>query len=140
MHKMGSILLLTASFVCARNSVNPNATGSELHNYTQIKTKRVVIGSVGDISARYENGKPITVIHILEFSTDLFPLEPNPLQVRLCGDQSALEAAVHTNITLVYNPVSQSRLTGCLNLISSEPWRTQQMADRYLALPQSETE
>ena len=33
MHKMGSILLLTASFVCARNSINPNGTGPELHNY-----------------------------------------------------------------------------------------------------------
>jgi hypothetical protein len=45
------------------------------------------------------------------------------LQVRLCGAHSALEAAVHTDIALVYNPVSHSRLTGCLSLISNEPWR-----------------
>ena len=124
MHKMGSILLLlAASFVCAANSSSPNATGPELRNHTQAETKRAVIGSVADISVRYENGKPITLIHILEFSTDRFPLEPNLLQVRLCGTHSALEAAVHTNITLAYNPVSHSRLTGCLGLISNEPWR-----------------
>ena len=41
--------------------------------FTQLKTERVVIGSLADVSARYESGKPITVIHILEFRTDLFP-------------------------------------------------------------------
>jgi hypothetical protein len=125
MHKMGSILLLlAASFVCAGNSSNPNATSPELRNYTRVETKRVVIGSVADISVRYENGKPITLIHILEFSTDLFPLlEPNLLQVRLCGVHSTLEAAVHTNIALVYDPASHSRLTGCLSLISNQPWQ-----------------
>jgi hypothetical protein len=125
MHKMGSILLLlAASFVCAGNSSSRNATGPELRNYTQVEAKRVVIGSVADVSVRYENGKPITLIHILEFSTDLFPLlEPNLLQVRLCGAHSALEAAVHTNIALVYNLESHSRLTGCLSLISNQPWQ-----------------
>ena len=97
---------------------------SELHTLTQVNTKRVVIGSVADISARYENGRPITVIHILEFSTDVFPKEPNLSQVRLCGDQNGrLQPTVHTNITLVYNSESQSRLTGCLSLISCEPWQ-----------------
>ncbi|MBZ5667165.1 MAG: hypothetical protein LAO30_21500 [Acidobacteriia bacterium] len=91
---------------------------------TQVNTERVVIGSLADISARYENGKPLTVIHILEFKTDAFPNEPNLLQVRLCGDQSgALGPAVHTNIILAYDLASQSRLTGCLSLISSEPWQ-----------------
>jgi hypothetical protein len=100
------------------------ASKPELHNFTQVKTERVVIGSVADISARYENGTPITVIHILEFSTDVFLKEPNLSQVRLCGDQSGrLGPAVHTNITLVYNLASHKRLTGCLSLISSEPWQ-----------------
>lgn len=92
--------------------------------FTQVKSERVVIGSLADVSARYENGRPITVIHILEFKTDLFPEEPNLLQVRLCGDQNGrLEAVVHTNITLIYELASQSRLTGCLRLISSDPWQ-----------------
>jgi hypothetical protein len=124
MHLIGSLLLLTASFVCAWNYSLPNANSPELHNYIQVKTKRVVVGSVADISARYENGKPITLIHILEFSTGLFPLEPALLQLRFCGEQRALNAAVHTNITLVYNPASQSRLTGCLSLLSSDPSQT----------------
>jgi hypothetical protein len=95
----------------------------ELHNFTQVKTKRVVIGSVADISIKYENSKPTTVIQILEFSTDVFPNEPSLLQVRLCGDQGGkLEPAVHTNIILVYNLASQSRLTSCLTLISSDSW------------------
>jgi hypothetical protein len=52
------------------------------------------------------------------------PREPALLQVRLCGDQiGKLEHAVHTNITVIYELASQSRLTGCLNLISSEPWQ-----------------
>ena len=100
------------------------ANKPELHIFTQVKTERVVIGSVADISVRYEDRKPITVIHVLEFSTDLFPREPELLQVRLYGDQGGrLEPALHTNITLVYNLASHTRLTGCLNLISSEPWQ-----------------
>ena len=121
MHNIGSFLLLTASFVCAGSYSSPNVGAPELRNRMRAKAKAVV-GSVADISTRYENGKPITIIHILEFSTDLFPLEPTLVQVRLCGDQGALDAAVHTNITLVYNPASHSRLTGCLSLISSDPF------------------
>ena len=87
-------------------------------------TDRVVIGFLADVSARYENGKPITVIHMLEFSTDLFLQEPTLLELRLCGDQrSTLEAVLHTNITLVYRLASQSRLTGCHDSLSSEPWQ-----------------
>ena len=122
MHNIGSILLLTASFVWAGSYNSHNTRAHKLGNGLHVKTKRVVVGSVADISTRYENGKPITLIRILEFSTDLFPLEPNLVQVRLCGDQGALEAAVHTNITLVYNAASHSRLTGCLSLISSDPF------------------
>jgi hypothetical protein len=121
MHNIGSFLLLAASFVCAGSYSGPNVGAPELRNRMRAKAKAVV-GSVADISTRYENGKPITLIHILEFSTALFPLEPNLVQVRLCGDQRALDAAVHTNITLVYNPASHSRLTGCLSLISSDPF------------------
>ena len=122
MRNLGSFLLLTASFVCAGSYSGPNASVPELSNCMQVKTKRAVVGSVADISTGYENGKPITLIRILEFSTDLFPLEPTLVHVRLCGDQRALDAAVHTNITLVYNPASHSRLTGCLSLISSDPF------------------
>ena len=121
MRNLGSFLLLTASFVCAGSYGSPNVRVPELRNRMRAKAKAVV-GSVADISTRYENGKPITLIRILEFSTDLFPLEPTLVQVRLCGDQRALDAAVHTNITLVYNPASHSRLTGCLSLISSDPF------------------
>jgi len=100
------------------------ASKIEVPTFTQVKTERVVIGSLADISARYENTNPITVIHILEFSTDVAPREPDLLQVRLCGDQTGrLDHAVHTNITVIYELASQSRLTGCLNLISSEPWQ-----------------
>ena len=106
------------------SSAEPVAPKPEVQTLTQAPTERVVIGSVADISARYENGKPITVIHILEFSADVFPKEPNLLQVRLCGDQGGqLESAVHTNVALVINPVSHSTLTGCLSLISSVPWK-----------------
>ena len=90
----------------------------------QITPVRIVIGSLADVSVRYENGKPLTVIHMLEFRTDVFPKEPELLQVRLCEDQGGrIRPAVHTNITLTYNPASQSRLTGCLSLISVEPWQ-----------------
>jgi len=106
------------------SSAEPVAPNPQVRDLTQVQTERVVIGSVADISARYENGKPITVIHILEFSADALLKEPDFLQVRLCGDQGGrLESAVHTNTTLVVNPISQSVLTGCLSLISSEPWK-----------------
>ena len=106
----------------ANSSAELTAPKPTLHNLTQVKTERVAIGSVADISPQYENGKPITVVHILEFRTDVFPTEPRLLQVRLCGYLSErLEPAVHTNITLIYDLASQSRLTGCLRLLSAEP-------------------
>jgi hypothetical protein len=115
------VLALALSEISSAKRAAPKP---ELHNFTQARTERVVIGSVADISARYENGTSITVIHILEFSTDVFLKEPNFVQVHLCGDQGVrLRPAVHTNITLVYNLASPSRLTHCLSLISSEPWQ-----------------
>jgi hypothetical protein len=81
------------------------------------------VGSVADISRTYQNGKPIILIHILEFSTDQALNQPDLLEVRLCGDEhNTLASAVHTNITLVYALDSHSRLTGCHNLISSDVW------------------
>jgi len=96
----------------------------ELVTLKHITTERAVIGSVADISSRYENGQPITVVHILEFKTDVFPKDPSLLEVRLCGDQSGgIEPAVHSNILLVYDLASHTRLTGCLSLITTEPWQ-----------------
>jgi len=96
----------------------------DLLTIKHVMTERAVIGSVAGISARYENGQPITVVDILEFKTDVFPKEPSLLEVRLCGDQSGgLEPAVHTNILLVYDLASHTRLTGCLPLITTEPWQ-----------------
>jgi hypothetical protein len=106
------------------SSAELSASKPELQHFTQIKTERIVIGSVADVTARYEHNEPITIIHILEFSTDAPPKEPTLLRVLLCGDQSSrLGPVVHTNITLVYNLASHKRLTDCLSLISSEPWQ-----------------
>ena len=122
---MGSLWLqILAVALSVSSSANLTSHKHELYNRAPINADQVVIGSLADISLRYENGKPLTVIHILEFSRDVFPNEPTLLKVRLCGDQSGtLGAAVHTNIKLVYDLASHSRLTGCLTLISSEPWR-----------------
>jgi len=71
----------------------------------------------------YSRVKPVTLLHILEFSTDRFPQEPDLTQLRLCGDHSPMLAlAVHTNISVVYKLASSSRSTGCLSLISVRPW------------------
>jgi hypothetical protein len=91
---------------------------------TEVEKERVVIGSLADIFATYDNGAPITIIHILEFSTDVFLKEPTFWKVRLCGNQGGrLAPAVHTNIILTYSVASHSRVTGCLSLTSSTPWR-----------------
>jgi hypothetical protein len=95
-----------------------------VRNVAQMTPERIVIGSLADISARYDNGTTITVIHILEFSTDTPLKEPGPLQVRLCGDQrSRLEPAVHTNVVLTYLVASHTRLSFCHTLISSVSWQ-----------------
>jgi hypothetical protein len=94
------------------------------HILGRIIADRTVIGSVADISQRYEGDAPVTFLHILEFATDVFPQEPHLLQVRLCGDLAAtLEPYVHTNITLVYKLASPSRVTGCLSLTHIESWQ-----------------
>ena len=115
------IIVLALSVSCVAEQAPATI---DLHNFTRIQTERAVVGSVADISARYELGTPITVIHILEFSTDIPLREPNLLQVRLCGDQSRrLGPSIHTNITLIYNLASPTRLPGCLPLISSDSWQ-----------------
>lgn len=118
---------LLVSIVALALSVNSSAdlavSTRGMPDVTQMKRERVVIGSLADVSTRYDNAMTITVIHILEFSTDVFPGEPTLLQVRLCGDQHrSLELAVHTNITLIYELPSHSRLTACHNLTDSGPW------------------
>jgi hypothetical protein len=60
---------------------------------------RLVIGSVDDLCATYENETPITVIHILEFSTNLLLTKPSFLLMCLCRDQDR-----------------------CINTIGSELW------------------
>jgi len=117
-------LVLTLAFPVTSCPAEPAAPRRESHSFTQVKTERVVIGSVADISSRSENNRRITIVHMLEFRTDVFLKEPTLLQVRLCGDQiSRLELAVHTDVMLVYDLASHSKLTGCLRLISSEPWQ-----------------
>jgi hypothetical protein len=129
-------LVVLASTLSAGFSAEPApSSAKKTYNFPQIATKRAVIGSVADVSLRYESGKPMTVIHILEFRSDRFPNDPKLLQVRLCGNQSAsLEPAVHTNITLIYNTASRSRITGCLGLISNDPWKDS-TEERVTAIP-----
>jgi hypothetical protein len=99
------------------------SSAPELRQSFEVETQRVVSGSVVDASRTYESGQPITVIHILEFSANLFPMEPKPLRLRLCGNQNnEIQSAIHTNITLVYRPVSHSRLTGCVALVKIVPY------------------
>lgn len=102
----------------------PISPQHDICHFTQLKAERTVIGALSDVSAKYDHGRSITVIHILEFETDVFPQEPVLWEVRLCGDQSnILEPSVHTNIAIVYALASTSRLTGCLGLISVDPWQ-----------------
>ena len=116
--------LFLASALSVSSSGKLVAPKPELQYSSHVNTQRAVIGSVADITSKYENGTLVTVVHILESRTDLFPREPALLQVLLCGNQaSSLSLVVHTNITLVYNRASQSRLSGCLNLISIDPWQ-----------------
>lgn len=122
---MRSLLIpIIALALSVNSSADLTVSTREMPDVQQIKRERVVIGSLADFSAGYDNGTTITVIHILEFRTDVFPGEPTLLPVRLCGDQHrSLGAAVHTNITVIYELASHSRLTGCHNLISSGPWQ-----------------
>jgi hypothetical protein len=87
------------------------------------KFARTVVGSLAAVSRTYGHGQAITLVHILDFRTDAFPNEPVLLEVRLCGDQTrALEQATHTNLAITYNTASKHRLTGCLELLRSDPW------------------
>lgn len=115
-----AILALTLS---VSSSAEPTHSQRDLTSTAHRTSQRLVIGSVADVAFRYENGQPITVIHILEFKSDPFPQEPKYLQVRLCGNQyDRFKPVVHTDISLVYNPISQTKMTGCLPFISSESW------------------
>ena len=119
-----SWFLILALALAHTFSGEPTASTPHVKDFLQVQTERAVVGAVADVSITYKNNEAITVIYILDFSTDAFPKEPSLLQVRLCGDQSSkLGPAIHTNITLVYNLASQRKLTGCLDLISNRPWR-----------------
>jgi hypothetical protein len=117
------LTLLAVALLSVAVSAEQTTSKPGIHDFTHVMMNRVVIGSVADVFSNYRHGQPITVVLILEFATDDPLNEPDLLQVRLCGDHGELEAVVHTNITLIYTLASQSRLTGCLRLISSEPWQ-----------------
>jgi hypothetical protein len=107
-----------------RSSADLAVSKSEVRNVAQMTPERIVIGSLADVSARYDNGTTITVIDVLEFSTDTPLKEPNLLEVRLCGDQrNRLEPAVHTNVALTYLVASHSRVTVCHTLVSNVSWQ-----------------
>jgi len=125
-YTIGSLRSSPVTAAQSASSIGDVAASSkvEVRRVTPVKRKRIIIGSVADVSVSQIHGSLITVIHILDFSTDVLPKEPNLLEVRLCGDQSGgIGPMVHTDVTLVYDPSSQSRLTGCSGLISSEPWQ-----------------
>ena len=117
--------LVLALFVVIRATAVPIATAHQRFGFlTQLKTTHVVIGSVADILVDYQHAGVTTVMHVIEFSTDPFPNEPMLLEMRFCGGYSKqLEAAVHTNVTVIYDLRSPNRRSGCLRLISVEPWR-----------------
>ena len=83
---------------------------------------RLVIGDVDNLSATYENGAPIIVIHILKLRTDLLLKELTLLQARLCRSHNKrLRPTVLTNITLIYDLASKNKRPSCLRLIGSDP-------------------
>ena len=70
--------LFLASALSVSSSGKLVAPKPELQYSSHVNTQRAVIGSVADITSKYENGTLVTVVHILESRTDLFPREPRP--------------------------------------------------------------
>jgi hypothetical protein len=104
--------------------ITPNPQRAELPTFSRLTTRRTVIGSMADMATHYAHGRPITIIDILEFKTDSPLQQPHFVDVRFCGDGHAVfEPFVHTDVTLVYDLASRTRLTGCLQLISIDPWQ-----------------
>jgi hypothetical protein len=88
----------------------------------KIGSNRTVIGSIASVDAHFESGRPVTTIRVLEFSKDYGLGEPTLTDVRLCGDQSGSLYGI-SNVSFVYSLISPSALTGCLPLVSAEPWQ-----------------
>jgi len=90
---------------------------------THRSTNRLLVGAVADISVSYVRGIPVTSMNVLEF-TPIWTSEETPTpQVRLCGAlHRSLAPFLHKNVRLTYASESPSRSTGCLRLISIEPW------------------
>jgi hypothetical protein len=114
------LVVVLLSIGCLAESAMPKP-GLREPRFAKTESK-TIIGSIADVSAVYENEKPVTIIHILDFSTDQGFGEPKLSQVLLCGNQSE-KIEPHTDISLTYNPASPSALTGCLSLLSAEPWQ-----------------
>ncbi len=121
---LGTAWLCTLALVLSLNPASDPRT--PVPNWQKVETAertRTVIGSLADMSLRPEPARSITVIHILEFATDDPLREPHLLELRLCGNHSRLFApAVHTNVSLVFDPTLHHRGWDCLNLKKSEPW------------------
>lgn len=111
-------------FALSANSFSKPTAPTHVDRVIPVPTFRLVVGALADISANHARGTPVTFLHILEFTSNWTPQEPSLLEVRLCGDYSRdLAGSVHTNISVVYRLASASRSTGCLSLVSVQPWR-----------------
>ena len=69
------------------------------------------------------NGRAVTSLHVLEFTSNWTAQEPTLREVRLCDDHSRDVAAfVHTDISIVYKSSSSSRSIDCRSLVSVQLW------------------
>ncbi|MGA7561182.1 MAG: hypothetical protein WBV60_10190 [Terriglobales bacterium] len=84
---------------------------------------RRVVGALADVSVDQVEGRPVTSLHVLEFTSNWTAQETALLEVRLCDDHSRdLAAFVHADISIVYKLSSSSRSTGCQSFVSIQLW------------------
>jgi len=121
---MRPLWLAILVFASSAGSFSKPTAPMHVDRSIHVRTSRRVVGALADVSVDQAHGRPVTSLHILEFTSKWTAQEPALLEVRLCGDYSHdLAASVHTDISIVYRLTSPSRSTGCLSLVSVQPWR-----------------
>ncbi len=97
---------------------------------------RTVQGAVEEVWVEHHRSKKLTVLLIIDFSTDVWWQPPRPTPLRFCGDRnSVLNNLVHANISITYSPASPSRSTDCLTLIKAEQLQDNSPWEKFIILP-----
>jgi hypothetical protein len=121
---MSSVLIMAVAVSLSATWSSRQVRSGPVEFSSKMGTTRLVVGALAGLSTGSSPRTPVTFLSILEFSPAWSPQEPEPTEVRLCGDFGReLAILVHANVSVVYEAATNSKSIGCHSLVSIKVWQ-----------------